>query len=69
MTTAKALPAVFEDSAAAWERALFTFLSEKQRRSARCRSTACPVLSPGHNVVRSIAEPASTSDYKPLGPE
>ena len=38
MTTAKALPAVFEDSAAAWERALFTFLSEKQRRSGSQRT-------------------------------
>ena len=38
MTIAKALPAIFNDSAAAWERALYAFLSEKQRRSGSQRT-------------------------------
>ena len=38
MTNAKALPAIFNDSAAAWERALYAFLSEKERRSGSRRT-------------------------------
>ena len=38
MTCTTALPAVFDDSAAGWERALYAFLSEKQRRSGSQRT-------------------------------
>ena len=38
MTNAESLPTVFDDSAAGWERALYAFLSEKERRS-RSRRT------------------------------
>ncbi len=38
MTNAKVLPAIFNDSAAAWERALYAFLSEKERRSGSRRT-------------------------------
>ena len=38
MTGTTALPAVFDDSAAAWERALYAFRSEKQRRSGSQRT-------------------------------
>jgi len=38
MTTANTLPAIFDDSAAAWERALYAFLSEKERRSGSKRT-------------------------------
>ena len=38
MTGTTALPAVFDDSAAGWERALYAFLSEKQRRSGSQRT-------------------------------
>ena len=38
MTNTQSLPAVFNDSAAAWERALYAFLSEKQRRSGSRRT-------------------------------
>ena len=38
MTGTAALPAVFDDSAAGWERALYAFLSEKQRRSGSQRT-------------------------------
>ena len=38
MTSPKNLPAVFNDSAAAWERALYAFLSEKERRSGSRRT-------------------------------
>ena len=31
MTTIHAIPARFDDSASGWERALYAFLSEKQR--------------------------------------
>ena len=38
MTGTTALPAVVNDSAAAWECALYAFLSEKQRRSGSQRT-------------------------------
>jgi len=38
MTTAESLPTVFDDSAAGWERALYAFLSEKERRSGSRRT-------------------------------
>ena len=38
MTNPQNLPAVFNDSAAAWERALYAFLSEKERRSGSRRT-------------------------------
>ncbi len=38
MTGTTALPAVFDDSTAAWERALYAFRSEKQRRSGSQRT-------------------------------
>ena len=38
MTGTRALPAIFDDSAAGWERALYAFLSEKQRRSGSQRT-------------------------------
>jgi len=38
MTISESLPAVFDDSAAGWERALYAFLSEKERRSGSRRT-------------------------------
>ena len=38
MNGTTALPAVFDDSAAAWERALYAFRSGKQRRSGSQRT-------------------------------
>ena len=38
MTTARAIPALFDDSAAGWERALYAFLAEKERRSGSRRT-------------------------------
>ncbi len=38
MTTTRALPAAFDDHAAGWERALYAFLSEKERRSGSRRT-------------------------------
>ncbi len=38
MTNRQNLPAVFNDSAAAWERVLYAFLAEKQRRSGSQRT-------------------------------
>ena len=38
MTTARALPTHFDDSAAGWERALYAFLVEKERRSGSRRT-------------------------------
>lgn len=38
MTTARAIPAHFDDSASGWERALYAFLAEKQRRSGSMRT-------------------------------
>ncbi len=38
MTATTAMPAVFDDSAAGWERALYAFLSEKQRGSGSQRT-------------------------------
>ena len=38
MTNRNDLPAVFNDSAAAWERALYAFLAEKERRSGSKRT-------------------------------
>ena len=38
MTTARLLPTGFDDSASGWERALYAFLAEKQRRSGSMRT-------------------------------
>src|SRR5688572_19254255 len=38
MTTARAIPARFDDSASGWERSLYAFLAEKQRRSGSDRT-------------------------------
>src|SRR5688572_17781576 len=38
MTTARAIPARFDDSASGWERALYAFLAEKERRSGSQRT-------------------------------
>ena len=38
MTTARTIPARFDDSAAGWERALYAFLAEKQQRSGSMRT-------------------------------
>ena len=38
MTTARAIPARFDDSASGWERALYAFLAEKERRSGSKRT-------------------------------
>lgn len=38
MTTIHAIPAAFDDSASGWERALYAFLAEKQRRSGSMRT-------------------------------
>lgn len=38
MTSRESLPAIFDDSAAGWERALYAFLSEKERRSGSRRT-------------------------------
>ncbi len=38
MTTHRAIPAVFDDTAAGWERALYAFLAEKERRSGSQRT-------------------------------
>src|SRR5439155_26877973 len=38
MTTTRAIPARFDDSASGWERALYAFLAEKQRRSDSMRT-------------------------------
>ena len=38
MTTARSLPTLFDDSAAGWERALYAFLSEKERISGSRRT-------------------------------
>jgi hypothetical protein len=35
---ARALPAEFDDSASGWERALYAFLAEKERRSGSGRT-------------------------------
>ncbi len=37
MITARLLPTGFDDSASGWERALYAFLAEKQRRSGSMR--------------------------------
>ena len=37
-TTARALPAIFDDSATSWERAAYAFLAEKERRSGSRRT-------------------------------
>ena len=38
MTTARQIPTRFDDSASGWERALYAFLAEKQRRSGSMRT-------------------------------
>ncbi|MSQ42094.1 MAG: hypothetical protein EXR65_03545 [Dehalococcoidia bacterium] len=38
MPTARAIPARFDDSASGWERALYAFLAEKERRSGSRRT-------------------------------
>src|SRR3990170_223457 len=38
MTTARTIPARFDDSASGWERAMYAFLAEKQRRSGSMRT-------------------------------
>src|SRR6266571_1862688 len=38
MTTIHAIPARFDDSASGWERALYAFLAEKERRSGSKRT-------------------------------
>ena len=38
MTIRESLPTIFDDSAAGWERALYAFLSEKERRSGSRRT-------------------------------
>lgn len=38
MTTTESLPTIFDDSAAGWERALYAFLSEKERRPGSRRT-------------------------------
>ena len=38
MTTTRALPTAFSDSASGWERALYAFLAEKERRSGSQRT-------------------------------
>lgn len=38
MTTARAIPARFDDSASGWERALYAFLAEKEKRSGSKRT-------------------------------
>ena len=38
MTTARAQPTAFDDTAAGWERALYAFLAEKERRSGSRRT-------------------------------
>ena len=38
MTTARTIPARFDDSASGWERALYAFLAEKERRSGSKRT-------------------------------
>lgn len=38
MTTTRTIPARFEDSASGWERALYAFLAEKQKRSGSQRT-------------------------------
>ena len=38
MTTPRAIPALFDDSATGWERALYAFLVEKERRSGSRRT-------------------------------
>ena len=38
MTTARTIPARFDDSASGWARALYAFLAEKQRRSGSMRT-------------------------------
>lgn len=38
MTTTRSIPATFDESASAWERALYAFLAEKQRRSGSMRT-------------------------------
>ena len=38
MTTTRAIPARFDDSASGWERALYAFLAEKERRSGSQRT-------------------------------
>jgi hypothetical protein len=38
MITARAIPARFDDSASGWERALYAFLAEKEKRSGSKRT-------------------------------
>ena len=38
MITARLLPTGFDDSASDWERSLYAFLAEKQRRSGSMRT-------------------------------
>ena len=38
MTTARGIPARFDDSASGWERALYAFLAEKEKRSGSRRT-------------------------------
>ncbi len=37
VTTARTIPARFDDSASGWERALYAFLAEKERSSGSMR--------------------------------
>ena len=38
MTTTREIPAAFDDSASGWDRALYAFLAEKERRSGSSRT-------------------------------
>jgi hypothetical protein len=38
VTTTRAIPARFDDTASGWERALYAFLAEKERRSGSQRT-------------------------------
>ena len=40
MTTARALPAFADESISSWDRALYAFLAEKERRSGSKRTVA-----------------------------
>ena len=37
-TAARALPAIFDDSASGWDKAMYAFLAEKERRSGSRRT-------------------------------
>src|SRR3990172_8666015 len=63
MTTARTIPARFDDSASGWERALYAFLAEKERRSGSRRTVeslltdAAGLLRPPRQVTRRGHEP------------